>query len=126
MRARLIALSTFVALLACQSQSSGPSSLSYTAPLTRSEQDDVKNQIEQYRSSATVKACPGTLVEMRIFLDPDGTITRVEAINPLSADPCWLATYEDAKRAAMSASPLKLPSDEYYSTMRLRFHPHPV
>lgn len=97
-------------------------------PLTASEEDGIRGQIERNWNLGSLAGSPdlaGMLVELRIKLLPDGTVTAVEVLNSGSS-PYFRQAAESAKRAVMISSPLKLPPGKSYDTMRLRFYPDQV
>jgi hypothetical protein len=105
------------------------SELSSEIPLTASEQDAVRPQIERNWNLAGSDECPldkRKPIELLVYLEPDGTVTKVEAIGDLSADKCSRLTYEGAMRAIMISSPLKLPAGKAISSLRVRFSPAEV
>jgi outer membrane biosynthesis protein TonB len=65
------------------------------------------------------------LIEVRITLQPDGTVTNAKVINSGSS-PMFRQASEGAVRAVMISSPLKLPAGKTYDTMVLRFRPDQV
>lgn len=96
-------------------------------PLTSSEEASIRGQIERnWNIAAGREECPieqQELVELRIYLDPNGTVTKVEPITDVSKDKCLLRTYDGARRAVMISSPLRLPPGKTYATMNIRFSP---
>lgn len=109
--------------------STGPQTeLTSEVPLTASEEDGIRGQIEKVWNLGSLAGSPdlaGLVIEMRITLQPDGTVTRAEVLNT-SPSPFFGPASESAKRAIMIASPLKLPPGKTYDTMRLRFYPDQV
>src|SRR5262249_14897087 len=65
--------------------STGPQTeLTNDVPLTASEEDGIRGQIEKNWNLGSLAGAPdltGMLVEVRITLQPDGTVTRAEVIN---------------------------------------------
>jgi outer membrane biosynthesis protein TonB len=97
-------------------------------PLTASEEDGIRGQIERNWNLGSLAGAPdltGMLIEVRIALQPDGTVTRAEVINS-GASPMFRQASEGAVRAVMVSSPLKLPPGKTYNTMVLRFRPDQV
>lgn len=99
-------------------------------PLTASEEDGIRPQIENnWNVSAGADECPieqRKAAELLVHLDPDGAVTKVEPVSDLSQDKCSRSAYESARRAVMLSSPLKLPPGKTFSTILLRFHPGEV
>jgi TonB family protein len=97
-------------------------------PLTASEEDGIRGQIERnwnLGSLAGAADLTGMTIEVRITLQPDGTVTRAQVINS-SANPLFRQASESAVRAVMVTSPLKLPPGKTYESMVIRFHPDQV
>lgn len=112
-----------------QEASTGPQTeLASEVPLTASEEDGIRGQIERNWNLGSLAGSPdlaGMLVELRITLQPDGTVTRVDVINTGNSA-YFRQAAESAKRAVMISSPLRLPAGKTYDTMRLRFYPDQV
>lgn len=109
-------------------EATAPSSeMTSELPLTSSEEASIRGQIERnWNIAAGREECPieqQELVELRIYLDPNGTVTKVEPITDVSKDKCLLRTYDGARRAVMISSPLRLPPGKTYATMNIRFSP---
>jgi outer membrane biosynthesis protein TonB len=97
-------------------------------PLTASEEDGIRGQIERNWNLGSLAGAPdltGMLVEVRLTLQPDGTVTRADVINS-GTSPLFRQASESAIRAVMISSPLKLPPGKTYDTIVLRFHPDQV
>ena len=97
-------------------------------PLTASEEDGIRGQIERNWNLGSLAGAPdltGMLIEVRITLQPDGTVTRAQVINS-STNPLFRQASESAIRAVMITSPLKLPPGQAYTSMVIRFHPDQV
>ncbi len=97
-------------------------------PLTASEEDGIRGQIERNWNLGSIAGAPdltGMVVEVRITLQPDGTVTGAKVINTGSS-PMFRQASEGAVRAVMISSPLKLPPGKTYDTMVLRFRPDQV
>ena len=109
--------------------STGPQTeLTSEVPLTASEEDGIRGQIEKVWNLGSLAGSPdlaGLVIELRITLQPDGTVTRVDVLN-MNPSPFFGPAAESARRAVMIASPLKLPPGKTYDTMRLRFYPDQV
>lgn len=97
-------------------------------PLTASEEDGIRGQIERNWNLGSLAGAPdltGMTIEVRITLQPDGTVTRAQVINSGSS-PMFRQASESAIRAVMISSPLKLPPGKTYTSMVIRFHPDQV
>lgn len=97
-------------------------------PLTASEEDGIRGQIERNWNLGSLAGAPdltGMSIEVRITLQPDGTVTRAQVINS-STNPLFRQASESAIRAVMVTSPLKLPPGKTYASMVIRFHPDQV
>jgi len=112
-----------------QEASTGPQTeLASEVAMTASEEDGIRGQIERNWNLGSLAGSPdlaGMLVDMRLTLLPDGTVTKVELLNSGSS-PYFRQAAESAKRAVMISSPLQLPPGKSYPTMRLRFYPEQV
>jgi hypothetical protein len=96
------------------------------APLTASEEDELRRQIESNWNVGEWAASPeatGMVVELRLSLLPDGTITDVKLLNDRPGDATFQKVADSAIRAVKISSPLKLPPGREYSAMILRFRP---
>ena len=97
-------------------------------PLTAAEERDIRGQIERNWNLGELAGSPdltGMVVEVRIALQPDGTVTSTRVINSGSG-PAFRQVSESAIRAVMISSPLTLPPGKSYESMVLRFHPDQV
>jgi TonB family protein len=97
-------------------------------PLTASEEDGIRGQIERNWNLGSLAGAPdltGMVIEVRITLQPDGTVTGAKVINS-SNNPMFRQAGESAIRAIMITSPLKLPPGKTYTSMVIRFHPDQV
>jgi outer membrane biosynthesis protein TonB len=97
-------------------------------PLTASEEDGIRGQIERNWNLGSIAGAPdlaGMVIEVRITLQPDGTVTGAQVINSGSS-PMFRQASEGAVRAVRISSPLKLPPGKTYDTMVLRFRPDQV
>lgn len=63
------------------------------------------------------------VVELRLFLLPDGTITAVKLLNDRPGDATFQKVAESAIRAVKISGRLKVPPGRKYSSMVLRFRP---
>lgn len=109
--------------------STGPQTeLASEIPMTASEEDGIRGQIERNWNLGSLAGSPdlaGMLVELRITLLPDGTVSKVDILNS-GTSPYFRQAAESAKRAVMISSPLQLPPGKTYTTMKLRFYPEQV
>jgi outer membrane biosynthesis protein TonB len=109
--------------------SAGPQTeLVNDVPLTASEEDGIRGQIERNWNLGSLAGAPdltGMIIELRITLQPDGTVTRAEVVNTGSS-PLFRQASEGAIRAVRISSPLKLPPNKTYTSMLIRFHPDQV
>lgn len=95
-------------------------------PLSSSEETNIRHQVEQNWNLGELAGAPNLVdmvVELRIELLRDGTITKVELMNDQPGNPEFRQVAESAIRATMISSPLKLPPGKIYPAMHLRFHP---
>ncbi|WP_374312635.1 hypothetical protein [Dongia sp.] len=110
-------------------ESTGPQTeLISEIPMTSGDEDGIRSQIEQNWNLGSAAGAPNLdqiLVELRIELQPDGTVTRVELLNN-QADPYFRSIAEGAVRAVKRASPLKLPPGKFWPTIKLRFRPSEI
>jgi hypothetical protein len=92
-------------------------------PMTASENAGIRQQIEaRWNISDAARQCHKP-IELRAHLGPDGTVTKVDILNDNETDPNCSEAAKAAQRAVLIASPIKLPSGKYFSSIRLRFHP---
>jgi TonB family protein len=94
--------------------------------LTASEEDGIRSQIESNWNLGELAGSPeaaGMVVELRVYLLADGTITDVKLLNDRQGDAMFQKVAESAIRAVKISSPLKLPPGKNYSSMVLRFRP---
>lgn len=86
--------------------------------------DDIRQQIGRnwVVDSGALADCREP-VDLRIQLAPDGSgkVTDVEILPGLPATDACRRLGESARRAALIASPLKLPADSKLSSLRLHF-----
>ena len=66
------------------------------------------------------------VIELRVCLRPDGTVTEVEIAQRSTRHSKLPAAADSARRAVMISSPLKLPPGKSFASMRLRFYPGQV
>lgn len=107
-------------------ESTGPQTeLASEVPMTAGDEDGIRSQIEQKWNLGSAAGAPNLdqiLVELRIEMQPDGTVTRVTLLNN-QADPYFRSIAEGAIRAVKQASPLRMPPGKYWPTIKLRFRP---
>lgn len=99
-------------------------------PVTESEKDAVRRQIEQcWNLPAGLKGTADMVVKIQLEMNIDGTTRSAVITNPgrMDSDPLFRATAESAKRAVLNprCQPLKLPPDKYeqWRTITLDFNP---
>ena len=90
--------------------------------------DLVKRQIQECWSlPAGAKEAENLVVDIRVALDPDGTVRQVRIVDAarMEQDSFFRAAAESARRAVLKCSPLKLPPETYqqWKTMTLTFDP---
>jgi outer membrane biosynthesis protein TonB len=94
-------------------------------PMTASEEDGIRGQIEGNWNKGSFSGAPNIetmVIELRIHLQPDGTVTKAEVLNN-DPNPYFQAAAGSAVRAAMISSPLRLPPGKTWDTIKLVFHP---
>lgn len=110
-------------------ESTGPQTeLASEVPMTAGDEDGIRSQIEQNWNLGSAAGAPNLdqiLVELRIEMQPDGTVTRVELLNN-QADPYFRSIAEGAIRAVKKASPLRMPPGKFWPTIKLRFRPSEI
>lgn len=93
---------------------------------TKSEVDDIRQQIERNWNVdvSALEAC-GEPVDLRILLASDGSgeVTGVEILPGMPDTAACKAIAQSARRAVLISSPLKLPTDNKLSSIRLHFQP---
>lgn len=97
-------------------------------PMTASDEDGIRDQIQRNWNLGSAAGAPNLdqiVVELRIEMLPDGTVTRVTLLNN-QADPYFRSLAEGAIRAVRVASPLRLPQGKFWPTIKLRFRPAEV
>jgi outer membrane biosynthesis protein TonB len=106
--------------------STGPQTeLASDVPMTASEEDGIRGQIEGNWNKSSFSGAPNIenmVVELRITVQPDGTVTKVTVLNN-DPNPYFRAAADSAMRAVMISSPLKLPQGKSWPSIRLRFYP---
>ncbi len=97
------------------------------SPIAEStDEDGIRPQVERNWNIADSDECPieqSEPVEVRVYLEPDGTVTKVAPLTDVSKDKCLFRTYDGARRAVMISSPLKLPPGKNITTLKIRFSP---
>jgi hypothetical protein len=110
-------------------ESTGPQTdLISEIPMTAGDEDGIRDQIQKKWNLGSAAGAPNLdqiMVELRIELMQDGTVTRVTLLNN-QADPYFRSLAESAIRAVKQASPLRLPPGKYWPTMKLRFRPSEI
>ena len=94
-------------------------------PMTASDEDGIRDQIQDKWNVGSAAGAPNIeqiLVELRIELMPDGTVTQVTLLNN-QADPYFRSIAESAIRAVKLASPLRFPQGKSWPSSKLRFRP---
>jgi Predicted membrane protein len=96
-------------------------------PISMTEMDAIRAHVSRYWNiPAGAKDSANLIIEVRVTLQPDGTVTDARVINqPLMADSFWTAAADSARRAVRLASPLPIPRDKYsqFSDFVLVFNP---
>jgi hypothetical protein len=108
----------------------GGASQASAGPVTASEKDAVRRQIEQcWNLPSGAKDASAMIVSIRVEMNIDGTPRSAIIANPdrMDSDPLFRATAESAKRAVLNprCHPLKLPPDKYeqWRTITFDFNP---
>lgn len=97
-------------------------------PMTASDEDGIRDQIQKNWNIGSAAGAPNLdqiLVELRIEMQPDGTVTRVTLLNN-QADPYFQSLAESAIRAVRQSSPLRIPDGKYWPSIKLRFRPSEI
>lgn len=97
-----------------------------TARLTRAEEQDLRDQIERNWNLGSLAGSPDfadVVIELRVHLEPDGKVTKIDVLNDRPDVPSFEDWANSVRRAVMIASPLKLPPGKSFKTVRLLFHP---
>jgi hypothetical protein len=101
--------------------------LASDVPMTSSDEDGIRQQIEQNWSiDPGAQGADQILIELRVSLRPDGTVTKVEILNNQPGNGTFDYFARGARTAVLKASPLKLPPGKYWPTIKLRFNPQDV
>jgi hypothetical protein len=119
----LLGVSAACSALAQQSDSSQAPAVS---PLTDAEELDIRDQIERNWSLgglAEASDLENVVIELRVFLGPNGRVIDVKTINDRPDIPSFRKAADSARRAVWISSPLKLPAGKSFETLRLRFYP---
>ena len=119
----------FSAQMAQALRSAGPTEHNTSLPVTQSEIDAVRRQIEQcWNLPAGAKDAGNLVVSIRVEMNPDGTPrSAVVESSGQQNNPFYQAAAESARRAVLNprCHPFKLPPDKYdrWRTMTLIFNP---
>ena len=87
-----------------------------------SEQDAIRAHIEKYWNPPVgARDAPDLVVEVRVVLDPDGTVRDAQIVDQARAagDEFYRAAAESAQRAVLRASPLPVPRQKFESFRNL-------
>lgn len=122
--------SDFTSQVAQALRSSGPATNRPSLPVTSSEMDAVRRQIERcWNLPAGAKDAGDLIVSIRVEMNADGTPRSavVQSAGQMQANPLYQAAAESARRAVLNprCHPFKLPADKYehWRTMTLIFNP---
>ena len=79
------------------------------------EMDAIRAHVSKFWNiPAGAKDAANLIVEIRVTVQPDGTVTDAQIVNrPMMADSFWTAASDSARRAVRLASPLPIPRDKY-------------
>jgi outer membrane biosynthesis protein TonB len=108
-------------------ESSGPITEQVSEiPLTAGEEDGIRGAIEQrWNIPAGMANIEQYVVQLRLYMRPDGTISKVEVVNA-SNDPGYRTIAESARRAVLLTQQelgrLPVPADKYNSTIVVRWN----
>jgi TonB C terminal len=109
--------------------SNGKSELTSEIPFTDADEQSIREQVEQNWNLGSLSGSSelaGLVVQLRVELLPDGTVTKVDIENDQSGSSTFRQVADSAMRAVMQSSPLKLPPGASFSVMHLRFHPDQI
>lgn len=111
-------------------RSVGPTGNKSSLPVTASEIDAVRRQIERcWNLPAGAKDAGDLMVSIKVEMNPDGTprTATVDGSSRGQGNPVFQATADSARRAVLNprCHPFKLPADKYdrWRTMTLIFNP---
>ena len=107
----------------------GKSELTSEIPFTDADEQSIREQVEQNWNLGSLSGSPelaGLVVQLRVELLLDGTVTKVDIENDQPGNPTFRQVADSAMRAVMQSSPLKLPPGANFGAMHLRFHPDQV
>ena len=84
-------------------------------PISMTEADAIRAHVSKFWNiPAGAKDADKLVVEIRVSVMPDGTVTDARIVNaPMLTDSFWTAAAESARRAVRLASPLPIPKDKY-------------
>jgi hypothetical protein len=128
----LTIMAAMLAITACSSQHQevAPAATSSVPSLPAAgDLRAIKDQVEQNWNLGELADSPklkDVVIVLRVHLQPDGTVTKVQVMNEQPAIPEVRQAIDNAIRAVMISSPLKLPPGEAFPTLQLRFHPDRV
>ena len=141
MKAILI-VAVLLTVLGCASDGRKPAETSEIAASVDAEQPppsenafsdaderSICDQVERNWNLGSPDASPdlaGMVIEMRIALLPDGTVTKMEILNDQPGNATFRQAAESARRAVAISSPLKLPPGIEISSLILRFDPDQI
>lgn len=97
-------------------------------PVSMTEMDMIKAQIiPHWQVPAGAKDAANLIIPIHVMLDPDGTVTKAEIVDTLryNTDSFYRAAADSARRAVLTASPLKAPPTKYdqWKDFTFRFNP---
>jgi hypothetical protein len=138
----LLAAAVLLTLLGCASDRKEPAESTEVAAsveaqqppaservFTVADEQGLRDQIERnwnLGSLAGASDLAGLVVELRIALLPDGTVTKIEVLNDRPGNATFQQVAESARRAVAISSPLKLPPGLDISDLTVRFRPDQV
>ncbi len=97
------------------------------APISMTEADAIRAHVSKFWNiPAGAQNAENLKVELRITVQPDGTVTNVQIINqPFNPSSYYLAAADSARRAVRLASPLPIPRDKFsqFDNFVLAFDP---
>lgn len=103
-----------------------------TEPLSMTVLDAVRAQVERnWNIDAGAKGAAELLIEVRIQMQPDGTVRSATIVDDLryQTDTYWRSMADSARRAVLLSSPLQgLPQDKYeqWKDIKMRFNPKDI
>ncbi len=128
MRRRLPNLIVLIGLLAgCGTNARIEQSSESVSPASAPQ--SLMEQVEANWNVAAVAEHPELsreVVELRVSLKPDGTVTKVDVVNDRPNDPAFRELSQSCVRAVWRSSPLKLSPGKTYPAILMRFRPADV